>query len=52
MLAHAYKIIVDHGAGGPGHDREVVYGLNATEKRFLSMLITTVKLTGTSSYEK
>ena len=33
ILAHRYNIIIDHGVGVPGHVREVVDGLNATEKR-------------------
>ena len=37
--------------GSPGHIREVVYGLNTTEKIFISMLMTTVQLTGEASYE-
>ena len=42
MLAHSYNIIIDHGVGAPVHGIEVVYGLNYTYKRFISMLITTV----------
>ena len=44
MLAHAYNIITDRGVGVWGHNREIVGGLNATKKMFLSMLIKTVKL--------
>ena len=50
MLEHAYNIIIDHGVGAPEHVREVFDGLNATEKGFLSMLITTVQLTGVADY--
>ena len=35
----------------PGHGREIVDGLNATGKWFLSMLISTVQLPGASDYE-
>ena len=44
VLAHAYNIIIYHGAGSPGHIREVFYDLNYTNKWFLSMLMTTLKL--------
>ena len=30
-----YKIIIDSRVRAPGHGREVVYGLNATEKLLL-----------------
>ena len=42
MLVHAYNITIDHDVGAPGHGREVVNVLNATEKWFLSVIITTV----------
>ena len=51
MLAHAYNIIIDRGVGAPGHGREVVDGLNDTEKRLLSILITTVQMTGAEYYD-
>ena len=51
MLAHAYNAIIDQGAGEPGHVREVFNGLNDTFKRFLSILLTTVKLTGAKVYK-
>ena len=50
MLAHAYNIIIDPRVIAPVNGREVVDGFIATEKRFLSMLITTVQLTGASTY--
>ena len=51
MLAHAYNIITDRGVGAPGHVREVVDGFNATNKRFILMLMKTVKLPGASDYD-
>ena len=50
MLVYAYNIIIDCGVGEPGHGRENVDGLNATNKSFLSMLIKTVQLTGAEDY--
>ena len=35
MLSHAYKIVISHGVGEYRHDKDVVYGLNATKKRFI-----------------
>ena len=50
MLEHAYNIIIDCVVVAPGHVREIVDGLNATDKRFLSMLMTNVQLPGASAY--
>ena len=50
MLTHAYNIVIDRIFGAPVHDREVVGGLNATDKRFFSVFITTVQLSSESSY--
>ena len=44
MLAHAYNIITDRVVGAQGHGREVSDGLNDTNKRFLLILMTTLKL--------
>ena len=51
MLAHAYNFIIDHVVGAPGHEKEVLDVLNANEKRFISMLMATVKLTGSTDYD-
>ena len=42
MLANANNITIECRVGSPGHFREFVYCLNAIEKRFLTMLMTTV----------
>ena len=36
MLALTYGIIIDHAIGAPGHGKDEVDGLNATDKRFIS----------------
>ena len=51
MFAHEYNIIIDSGVGAPVHDREVVGGFNAKNKRFLSMLMKTVQLPGSEAHE-
>ena len=50
MLSQAYNIIVDRGVSVTGHDREVVYGFNFTDKRFLFQLIKNVQLYGTKKF--
>ena len=49
MLSNAYDIVIDRGFGLTRHIKYVVYGLNATVKRFLTILMKTVQLTGTST---
>ena len=49
MLYHAYNIVTNPGVGAPGLGKDVVYDLNATEKGFFTMLMTTVKLTGAAT---
>ena len=51
ILAHAYNIIIGGGVGSLGNGREFVDGMNATEKYFLSKLMTTVQLTNTAAYD-
>ena len=46
MLSHAYNVVIDGGVGKPGHGKYVVDGLNATKKRFISMLMKNVQLPG------
>ena len=45
-----YKVLIDRGVGAPVYGREVVDGLNATDKSFLSMIMTTVQLPGSADY--
>ena len=37
MLVHVYNIIIGRRIGALGHGREVVYVINASNKRFISM---------------
>ena len=45
MLSHAYNIVIDIGVGETGIRKYVVDGLNASNKRFLKILMTNVQLT-------
>ena len=51
MLSQAFYVIIDRGIIEPGHGREVVYGLNYIDKRFLLQLISIVQLPGPKSYD-
>ena len=51
MLSQVYNNMIDRGVVEPGHGREVFGGLNDTKKWLISMLITTVLLSGASDYD-
>ena len=51
MFLHASNIMIGSGVVEPGNGREVLDGLNATDKSFLSILITTVKMPDAASYD-
>ena len=51
MLAHVYDIIIYQGVGTPGHVRDVVYGINATDKQIVSMLMENVQFPGSKVYD-
>ena len=50
-MAHAYDIIIDRGAGEPGHGWKILDCLNATEKVFIYTLMENVQLAGSKRYD-
>ena len=51
LRINAYNIIIYHGVGAPLYCREVVGGLNYTDKKFLTMIIITVQLHVSAYYD-
>ena len=51
MLVYTYNIIIDSDVVSQVNGREGVDGLNAIEKKSLSMLMTNLKLPNASSYD-
>ena len=51
MLSQSYKIIIDHGISAPGHGREVVYGMNSTDKNFIFNIMATFQLPGSKRFD-
>ena len=51
MLSQSYNIIIDHGIIAPGHGRDVVDGMNATNNFFLVQLMETMKVSGSKGNE-
>ena len=50
-MSQAFNIIIELGIIAPGHGREVVYGINATDKRFIFHLMDTVELNESQSFD-
>ena len=46
VLPQSYSIIIDQGISATGHDKEVLDGIHAIEKRFMYQLMSTVQLPG------
>ena len=51
MLSKYYNTIIDHGVRKPGHDREVVDVLNATQKSFIFHLMYTIQISGSERFD-
>ena len=51
MLSQAFSVIIDLGISAPGHNRELVDGLNRIDKMFLLQLMSYVQLPGGKSYD-
>ena len=49
VMSQCYSIIIYRGISAPGHGKEVVDGINATDKRYIYQLIPTVQHTGSNS---
>ena len=51
MLSHYFSIIIERGIIEPGHDRELVDGINAIYKWFLLQIMTTAQLPGAKRHD-
>ena len=51
LLDHAYNIIIGCGIVSLGRDQDIVSGLNATDKPFISMLMSNVQFPGSKGYD-
>ena len=45
-MTQCYSIIIDRGISAPSHGKEVVYGLNAIDKRYIYQLMYNIQLPG------
>ena len=50
VISKCYLVIIARGISAPGHGKEVVYGLNAVDKRYIYQLMSNVKLPGSNRF--
>ena len=50
-MSQCYSIIIDQGISAPEHDKEVVDGLNAVDKRYIYQLMSNVQLPGSKIFD-
>ena len=45
-----YSVIIDQGKSAPGNRKEVVYGLNVIDKRYVYIFMSNVQLPGSNIF--
>ena len=50
-MYHCYSIIFDRSISTPGHGKEVAYGLNDVDKRYIYQLMSNVQLPGSNIFD-
>ena len=50
-MTHCYSVAIYRGISAPGHGKEVVYGLNSIDRRYIYQLISNVQLTGSKQFD-
>ena len=51
VMLKCYSLIIDCGISATGHRKEVVNGINATEKRYIYQLISIVQLPVSKTFD-
>ena len=51
VISQGYPVIFNWGISAPGHEKEVVYGINAFDNRYIYQLMSNVKLTGPNRFD-
>ena len=50
-MSQCYSIIIDQCISAPGNDKEVVYGINNVDKRYIYQLMFAVQLTRSNIFD-
>ena len=51
VISQSYSVIIDQVISAPGHDKEVVYELNAVDKHYIYQFMSNVKLPGSNRFD-
>ena len=51
VISQCDSIIIDRGIRAPGHGKEVVYGLNVVDRRYIYQLMSNVTFTGSNRFD-
>ena len=51
VMSQFYSIIIDQDISAPRHGKEVVYGINAVDKRYIYQLMSTVRIPGSHIFD-
>ena len=51
VMLQCYSVIIDRGISSPGHGKDVVYGINSIDKRYIYQLMSNVKLPWSKTFD-
>ena len=51
VISHTYYLMINRGISAPGHEKEVVDGLNAVDNRYIYQLMSKVQLPGSVRFD-
>ena len=51
VMSQCYSIMIYRGISAPGHGNEVLYGINAVDKRYTCQFMSTVQLPGSNIFD-
>ena len=51
VISQCYSVIIDRGISAPGHGKEVLYGINTVDKRYIYKSMSNVQLPGSNIFD-
>ena len=51
VLSQCFSIIIDRGISKPSHSKEVVYGINVIDKRYIYQFMSNDQLPGSKPFD-
>ena len=50
-MSQCSSVMIDSSISAPGHSKEILYGLNDVDKRYIYQLVSNVQLPGTNRFD-